>query len=490
MSVIDNKLADPAVAAPDASWLSSASVALPSFITVSGLALGGGSEPLEFTLYHKQADGRVTPLCRAGSALTETDRNRFMPAGDRPGEVIYVAAGEYDVYHRRVEAGLGRLVSEEAAGASRFQAAYQICVQLVDEVLNHGKDELAQRVQSAVDQLAAEARRQPQIIAGLLAQRSWVYETASHMVNVALLALAAANDAGLPANDWPSLVAGAMLHDIGKIGLPEGLTGKEGRLTQGEWMLIREHPARGAEWLRQFSCLNPLLADLAMQHHEFADGSGYPQGLAGGSIHPWARLYSTLDAFDSLTAARPFREGLPVQDALTILQSESPRRFDPASVATLARLIASGAVAAPASQLHAGGAVMVAATARKLLPLESFLPLPPAPPVESPLDASAPQQRRRNRRSYVRHPFKTTCRVRYVRSGAAPDAHISFWVQTLDISRSGMQFMFTRPMRLGEVISVFLPTGQTGRHVTAMVVRCYRGPSNVFFIGARFDFDK
>lgn len=461
------------------------SLAVPSFITVpaAGIPVGG---PLTFTLHRKGADGQMAVVLLAGAPFTAAAREPFLPGPGGAPEPLYVVAGEYDAYHQQAESNLVALLADTNAGPERFEVCYRICAQLLGELMDRGVADLVRRVLALAAQLCQAVSADADCLRQLLAQRAGGYETPSHMVNVALLSLLLAREMNVPPNDWPTLVAGALLHDVGRIGLPEALMAKEGRLSQGEWMLVREHPTRGSQWLRQFEFVNPLLADLAWQHHEMLDGSGYPRSLRGAAIHTWARLYHVLDLFDMLVSAKPFRPGLPQAEALAALVQEAPERLDSAAVTLLDTLVAGSLLPPPAGVPSAGGTVTVGT--QKTLPLESYLPLGP---LNAAQDDPSPSERRRNRRQFVRHQFKMSCRVRYVRPGAVPDSHIAFWVQARDISRGGMQFLHSTPMRLGEIISVFLPiSGAAGRHVSAMIVRCHRAANNVFYIGARFDYDR
>jgi len=124
---------------------------------------------------------------------------------------------------------------------------------------------------------------------------------------------------------------GALLHDIGKIGIPDSILGKHGPLTDEEWIVMRTHPEIGARILSGV----PFLGDatqIVLCHEERFDGSGYPRGLAGESIPLWARLFAVIDTLDAMTSDRPYRKGAPFDTARAEIVRRSGSQFDPVAV--------------------------------------------------------------------------------------------------------------------------------------------------------------
>ena len=122
---------------------------------------------------------------------------------------------------------------------------------------------------------------------------------------------------------------GALLHDIGKLGIPDRILLKQGELTGEDWEAIRKHPILAYELLKPIPFLAEAL-DIPYCHHERWDGSGYPRGLKGDQIPLAARIFAVADVFDALTSERLYREAWPVEKALEYLKAESGKRFDPA----------------------------------------------------------------------------------------------------------------------------------------------------------------
>ena len=134
-----------------------------------------------------------------------------------------------------------------------------------------------------------------------------------------------------------SLEFGSLLHDIGKIGVPDLILRKPAKLTPEEWVLMRQHPVHGQQILRGIEFLEGA-ARVVAQHHEKWDGSGYPLGLSGEDIDICARIFSVADAFDAITSDRVYRKGKPYKAAADELDVWAGKQFDPEVVAAFHRV--------------------------------------------------------------------------------------------------------------------------------------------------------
>jgi len=159
--------------------------------------------------------------------------------------------------------------------------------------------------------------------------------TSGHSERVSALSVEIGRELGLPEQDVSTLRLGALLHDIGKIGVPDEVLRKPGRLTPEEFELIRAHPVIGARILRTIPFLAPHLPIVEL-HHERPDGRGYPYGLAGDAIPRAARIVHVADAFDAMTSARAYRPGRLPHEAMKELQGLVGTDFDADAVAALA----------------------------------------------------------------------------------------------------------------------------------------------------------
>jgi putative nucleotidyltransferase with HDIG domain len=132
---------------------------------------------------------------------------------------------------------------------------------------------------------------------------------------------------------------GALLHDIGKLGIPDAILHKPDKLSDSEWETMRQHPAIGYKLLSQIDFLGPAL-DVVRYHHEKWDGSGYPRGLDGDIIPLSARIFAIADVWDALRSDRPYRPAWDDERALEYIKSESGKHFDPEVVEAFLKEVA------------------------------------------------------------------------------------------------------------------------------------------------------
>jgi len=151
--------------------------------------------------------------------------------------------------------------------------------------------------------------------------------TGKHAERVAAYALAIADAAGLQIADEPQTEFGFLLHDVGKVAVPDAILFKPGPLTDKETGLMRQHPTIGAEIVREVSFLAEAQA-VIRSHHEHWDGTGYPDGLSGKEIPVAARVFAVADALDALTTERPYRPASPLSNARALIREDAGTHFD------------------------------------------------------------------------------------------------------------------------------------------------------------------
>lgn len=162
----------------------------------------------------------------------------------------------------------------------------------------------------------------------LTALESKDHETHGHSKRVVAYSLAIAERLGLSGDELRDLRWGALLHDIGKIGVRDAVLLKPGKLSDGEWQEIREHPRIGYRMLKGVTFLGEV-PTLVLHHHEFWNGTGYPDGLAGEEIPFGARVFAVADAFDAMTSPRPYRPILSVENAVIEIKDNVGTQFCP-----------------------------------------------------------------------------------------------------------------------------------------------------------------
>ncbi len=153
-------------------------------------------------------------------------------------------------------------------------------------------------------------------------------ETQGHSQRVVEYAMMVSGAMGIKDPELSWVRRGALLHDIGKIGVPDAILRKPGKLTDAEWIEMRKHPEHGYEMLRHIGFLKPAL-EIVLCHQERFDGSGYPQGLAGDQIPLGARTFAVVDCFDAMTSDRPYRSALSIEAARDEIRKCAGTQFDP-----------------------------------------------------------------------------------------------------------------------------------------------------------------
>ena len=200
--------------------------------------------------------------------------------------------------------------------------------------------------------------------------------TGRHAGRVGALSAVLAEAAGLPRSSFEILREAAPLHDVGKIGIPDAILLKPGKLTEEEFEVMKSHTTIGGLILSKGSF--PLLdfaREIALTHHEWWDGSGYPEGLAKEGIPIFGRIVAIADVFDSITHERPYKEALSEEETLEIMIQEGSRHFDPELLVLFVGLVRSGRVRVvlkKQEEAHARGSASLPAPGPDFDPFEEL----------------------------------------------------------------------------------------------------------------------
>ncbi len=189
------------------------------------------------------------------------------------------------------------------------------------------------RQRQAPTRLEPPGTEREQLLASLLVM-AWVVEardpyTGGHLWRVSRYAALLCESTGVPDDQCARIAIGGFLHDLGKVGVPDAILRKPGKLSDSEYEVIKTHPTVGARLLAGHP-LAAMVRDAVLLHHETPDGRGYPQGRAGADIPFVARIVGLCDAFDAMTSTRPYRAGMPVPQALALIESGLGHQFDEA----------------------------------------------------------------------------------------------------------------------------------------------------------------
>ena len=156
-------------------------------------------------------------------------------------------------------------------------------------------------------------------------------ETEGHTQRVTAMTMELARIMDCPPEEMEHIRRGALLHDIGKIGIPDEILLKPGRLTDDEWVIMRQHPEYAYQFLTPIPYLQAALP-IPRHHHEKWDGTGYPDGLAGEDIPLPARIFAVVDVWDALSSDRVYRRAWPKDEVIDYLKREAGKHFDPTVV--------------------------------------------------------------------------------------------------------------------------------------------------------------
>jgi response regulator RpfG family c-di-GMP phosphodiesterase len=227
---------------------------------------------------------------------------------------------------RQVEAAVKRALEhyELRVAKRRYESQLEELVEQRTHELNHALDSLEDAYRTTLKALTAALETRDA-------------ETHGHSERVVTFSLRLGRELGLSKEQLRSLEFGSLLHDIGKIGVPDAILRKPAKLTDEEWVKMREHPLHGQQILREIEFLEGA-ARVVGQHHEKWDGSGYPKGLRGEEIDLNARIFSVADAFDAMISDRVYRAGRSYEEAAEELERFSGRQFDPTVVAAFHRV--------------------------------------------------------------------------------------------------------------------------------------------------------
>ena len=286
----------------------------------------GATMPLSGLMRNRMVHGETSYLVR--DALTDPELAK-LPAVSEQGLRAFVAVPVV-LSNGRVYGtlgGAGRHVGTEIADRD-LRLLRELAQVLADEIEEHRELSLYRSSVEAISTLNA-------LLAALAARDQY---TGAHSEAVVDLSRAVARHLGLDPIDIEAVAQTALLHDIGKVGIPDSILLKEGPLTELEWDLMREHPAIGA---RIIAGLRPLahLAPAIRAEHERWDGAGYPDGLAGEQIPVSSRITFTCDAYHAMISDRAYRKALGHEVAVQQLRENAGGQFDPVVVAALIDLL-------------------------------------------------------------------------------------------------------------------------------------------------------
>jgi len=246
-------------------------------------------------------------------------------------DTVYVPRDQSDVFQKHLQANVRNIiVNEQIPITQRMAFLNSTGRTMLQEVFRADNLDKTLEVISALSDHMATLIAQNEVVVGeLFDVLQHDYHTYTHSYNVASYAMLLAKALGFrEEQDLHEISMGGLLHDLGKLRIPNHILTKKGRLTEQEWQIIQQHPTDGFTTLADRADLSFGQLMMVYQHHEKGDGSGYPTGIDSEEIHVLARICSVVDIFEALTSNRPYRNPNTTQEALAILDQLAPNKLD------------------------------------------------------------------------------------------------------------------------------------------------------------------
>jgi len=264
----------------------------------------------------------------SGIQLTEGFRSRYP---DIP--VLMVTANhETELRHQALQSGVTDFLNKPLDNVEFLaRAKNMLAIRSSHLALSNRAEWLAQEVRKATEQIVAQERETIFCLSRAAEYRD--PETGAHIQRMAHYSRHIAKCLGLSVEQQDLLLEAAPMHDIGKVGIPDMILLKPGKLTEHEFSIMKQHAVIGYEVLNASSShLMKVAAEIAHTHHEKLDGTGYPRGLRGADIPLFGRIVSVADVFDALTSERPYKKAWSLDQASQMLREGEGKHFDTACV--------------------------------------------------------------------------------------------------------------------------------------------------------------
>jgi len=284
---------------------------------------------LEFSLYGRQANKAIVPVCRAGQVLSEDSLQGWRRLG---AQVLYVDTAEHRLYQKYANLAYDSILERDDLPVQRkFDLSYRTTVELIRGAVESSTvEEVAgERREKWVDKVVSLICDDAAAVEGMVSMLSHDYYTYTHMVNVSVMVALLAHRLGERDRERLGIITGGgLLHDVGKLRINPDTLNKMGTLTQEEWAELKLHPSLGLDFLHGRPDVRPVELLMVHQHHEKLDGSGYPLGLLGAEISAEAQMTAVIDTYDALTCKRPYRPAMTHDKAMSILVQEAQSKIN------------------------------------------------------------------------------------------------------------------------------------------------------------------
>lgn len=280
-----------------------------------------------FSLY--RLEGGQYRLYRDANVPFELkDRDRLLGLGVSR---LYVSNGNMEQYRGYLRTQLDSVLADESLPVkARMGGLNEVVRNVLQDDFSRGDSaKIVDSAKELADQTVQMICRTDAVASDLMSVMYHDYHTFTHSANVTYFSVLLAWELKLPVDDIRLIATGGLLHDLGKLEIPEKILNKPGRLDDAEFAIIQTHPGIGFSQLCRREDLTWAQLMMVYQHHEDWKGGGYPVGSVGDEIHPWARICAVADVFEALTSNRPYRVGMSRAEAFDLMRNRMANKFEP-----------------------------------------------------------------------------------------------------------------------------------------------------------------
>jgi len=292
--------------------------------------LQGRSQDSFDIFYKTNSFGTVRFVKFASTDPRHQDKVKQLIASGETNQDFFIREEDLIKYYHHATEHLRALVSNpQTPFKEKTQKIYHVSKEIMKEFFAYNASnkilQSADEVMSLMDQCFAGTQGEFYSLS-LITNKD--YYTYTHSVNVGMYCLAYGIKTKMASQDTRELGLGGMLHDVGKVKIDSAIINKDGKLTDDEFEIVKEHSPLGEDILQSMNCYGLTVVQMAGQHHERFDGKGYPRGLAGEEISIYGRICKVMDVYDALTTRRSYKKALAPFDALILMKKQMGGEFD------------------------------------------------------------------------------------------------------------------------------------------------------------------
>ncbi len=285
---------------------------------------------IEFDLFLRNdvsGQARYILFCRADEQFSAAKQEQLL---SKNTQKLYISTKDTDKYLIYQEANLKSIVDDKnKSSLEKSGALYQVAANITEELLDNPRTgKHIERASAWINNTVNHVLKNENTFSSLFEVTTHDYHTYTHSINMSVIGLLFGKYLSLNPHELDCLGTGMLLHDIGKVVIPQEIINKPGRLTKEEFSEIKKHPKAGLELLELKSNVDSLCLKIVSQHHENHDGTGYPYGLGGSDIHLFGSISRIIDVYDAMTSNRPYAVAKRPFAALAEMKAEMSNCFN------------------------------------------------------------------------------------------------------------------------------------------------------------------